>query len=819
MIAWSFYINGTSVDEPQGFSDLVLSIKRDEEWHGIFFEAATSALQFYGTGAALLKSEKQSNGLAATATFRAEADCGTAVDIIEGSFDFGTYNEKCGNLCLVEISIEKTGCIMTLRNRYEQNVDMQKTTAFDNVTLLPVYAALDNSIQLTAQKISLGDEAQMSTVAVTTVISDDPFWVDCDGFNNYIGWIAPPLPIITNESLGTFNASAIAELAVCGSAPNHPPYPDFPNAIGTATLIGTTICDLTDTTSEFRIKGSATVVFSGAAGLGMSIKLFRLPVGLADIAINWVEEYVASLVSTLVSGTFTFDDTATVPLTINQGDFFFWAINTRGDSLNNIDSFSLTIDTETYFKLLTSATCQPTQANMSLVNEMGSRIVESITDGCLNLKSDYYGRTDSEPYTSTADGCGSLRVLSNGLKIRNATTSNHFLSLKDFFTGLRGIDNIGMGIEDNTVTNLGEWLRVEPVEYFYNSNNILTIDSVPESVERLESLMGYSTIKIGYPNWEVTKVNGLNEFNSSREFRTSLKTIKNDLDATSNFVAGGIPIEVTRQQSFAITGEADTKYDNDTFVICITRDGEYNVEFFASGNHMTFITSGTGAEFVDPTITILGSVSNDGVRAVLSYSTTALFNNHVLMDITFNGGVTIDEVAANVTFPGIVTTGYFVEKGNIDNPANIFSPTNTYNWRIRPMYNLMRWFKTIGRTYSNLVSTTSKLLFASGTGNYIAEGELLSPDSCKLESGILAENHDLYKTDFASTDYIPVLRPETLQFNYPLSIADYLSIKANPYGYILVQCGQGGYEKAYIKNIDFKVTKGEAQFTLIKKWQ
>ena len=68
-------------------------------------------------------------------------------------FKSSNFKDKKEEFKKVEISIEKTGCIMTLRNRYEQNVDMQKTTAFDNVTLLPVYAALDNSIQLTAQKI------------------------------------------------------------------------------------------------------------------------------------------------------------------------------------------------------------------------------------------------------------------------------------------------------------------------------------------------------------------------------------------------------------------------------------------------------------------------------------------------------------------------------------------------------------------------------------------------------------------------------------------------------------------------------------------
>jgi len=248
--------------------------------------------------------------------------------------------------------------------------------------------------------------------------------------------------------------------------------------------------------------------------------------------------------------------------------------------------------------------------------------------------------------------------------------------------------------------------------------------------------MAASVIKVGYPNWQVETVNGLNEFNSTKDFRTSLSTINNTVEATSEFVAGGIPIEITRQQSFALTGSADTKFDNNTFIICVERSG-YD---------------------------------------------------------------------------------YIVEKDNITSPANIFSPETAYNWRIRPFYNLMRWFKSVAQSYVNLGNTTSKLFFTSATGNYEAEGRLTTPDACDLENKVLAENDDLTKDDYVATGGTPIYLPETLSFTYPLSIADYVAIKANPYGYLDVQCGNGNFEKAFIKSIEYSPVKGDAQFTLIKKW-
>lgn len=745
MINWGIYINDVLVEEPQGWSEVVMNIKRDDNWHGIFFEASSSALIFYGNGAALLMAEKDSNGLAATATFRAEATCdgSAAVDILEGTFDFGTYVKRCGSTCSVQIAIEQSGCALTMRNRYDQKVDIGSNIAFDKITQLDPYTGLNIDLELLPQVISIGNEAEMEDTPMTEIISDNVNWGDSDGFNNYKGYMCPPLPVVTNASLGTFNASPIIDIcAPTVSATNRPPYPDFPTTSATTSLMGDIICDLVGTEASFRIKGSATAVLGGGGpspSVGMSVVIFKLPAGLdGTIAANWIEEYDVNIVNLVASGTQAFDLSATVSLSIVQGDFIWFGIRTAGASLVQISSFTVTFDPETFFKLLTSESCQSSQADVAMINEVGSRIIESVTDRCLTMKSDYFGRYDSQPYTSSVDGCGSLRILTNGLKIRRAITSNHFLSMRDYFDGLRGIDNIGMGIEDNAVVGFGKWLRIEPVEYFYKNIKILELNYIPDAQSALVPEMGYSVIKIGYQKWEVEKVNGLNEFNSNKEFRTSLSTINNTLDATTAFVAGGIPIEITRQQSFITTGSADTKYDDETFIICVERGG-YD---------------------------------------------------------------------------------YIVEKGNIDNPANIFSPTTAYNWRIRPIYNLLRWFKSIAQTYVNLVNSTSRVLFSSGTGNYIAEGELPAGDLCKIESVVLAENDNIGISDFADqTAGTPIFQPETITFTYPLSVADYIALKNNPYGYIEYQCGNGTFDKGFIKTIAYKPTQGEAVFTLIKKWQ
>ena len=83
----------------------------------------------------------------------------------------------------------------------------------------------------------------------------------------------------------------------------------------------------------------------------------------------------------------------------------------------------------------------------------------------------------------------------------------------------------------------------------------------------------------------------------------------------------------------------------------------------------------------------------------------------------------------------------------------------------------------------------------------------------------MAENDDVHASDFENTiDATPIYKPETVIFDYPLSVADYRTIKETPYGYFNVQCGNGSFYKAYIKSLNYKPATGMGEFNLIKKW-
>lgn len=739
---FEFYLDDLEIEEPQGFADIVLNMKRDDNWHGIFFEASTSELTFYGAAAAYLKNKKETEGLKSEVTFKALQACGIYEEletILEGRLDFGKYSQTCGNTCLVKISVEQTGCLMTLRNRYDQKVDLDSRITLDKMSALRDYAQLGQAISLPGVAIDARVEGYVDT---------DGWETDCQTINTgeNVFYLRPEYE---NEK---FNSISNGQLTGINACTVSAPLPD-PNVVfvtpqllfeETQSMLG---CFNDTFLVEARLKGVYSVSAAATAMLNEVQANVLLWDGNGDIqndAINLNQQIIFPNPGTsLPVSNIPYDVSFSLSVSRDQliSNPGLYVLLTFVVTVESVVPVNITVnsffDEATYFKISTTKLCPDTISQYYMIHEALSRITESITSNCLKVKSDYYGRTDSQPYSASEDGCGSLRFLTSGLKIRKAQNPAFFLSLKEAFDGLRGIDNIGMGIEETNIPAFS-WLRIEPVEYFYQDQEILSLPFVPEAIIDVQEQLHYSVIKSGYEKWEVERFNGLDEPNSNREYRTILSSVNNPLDITSKLIAGSYAIETTRQQSFADTGAADTTYDNETFVICVERQA-YN---------------------------------------------------------------------------------FIIEQGNINNAANVYSPQTLYNWRIRPYSNLMRWFKSIANSYPNITDSANKLYFSSGTGNFLAEGEIGGAyPTCKLENGVKAENRDLSQLDFADVSQAtPLWKPEYATLRYPLSVSDYKALKASPYGYISFQCGTGEWKKGFIQNLRYQLNKGTCDFVLKLKY-
>lgn len=756
MKEYQFLLNDMLIEEPQGFADIVQGMRRDPKFHGTMFEASVNELGFYGDAAEFLINQKNTFGLKASVIFTANERCSELEDfalVIKGRLNFGKFKSWCGIECRVSMPIEQEDCVMTLRNRFDQQVDLDSNLAFDKMTVLGDYAGLGFEMELAAQEFDVGVVGEVGDKVIDTYTAQ----MSPMAANAIYAWITNFRPSYHNGEISSIAQGSLVPDSFIGTRQYDRTFRTLYEDFFTPQLLfdDNVKCFGGQFAPEVnaRLKGVVEIHSdSDDYKLVVTVYFVKYQPGNPDMqfptwdtdsditATQVLQKHVLRDQSTNNPSDITipFDFTYTKPaLPFAEGESFNAYVSVYAqvnDEPPENMTATVTFDPETSIDISTVRVCPPTNAEVYLVNEALSRATEAITNNCVKVKSDYYGRTDSQPYASENDGCGALRVLTRGLKLRNAE-GGMFIALESLINDLSAIDNIGFGFEANPNLPGFNWMRVEQANYFYQDVEVARFPFVPTVQSEVDEGGHYSLIKVGYTKWEPKAVGGLDEFNSTREYRTSLETVKQTLEITSNLIAAGYVIETTRQQSFVETGAADTTYDNDNFIICVERQAY----------------------------------------------------------------------------------GYVVEQGNISEPENIFSPHTAYNFRISPFRNLMRWFKSVVNGYANIIDPSSKLFFSQGTGNYTARGRRVG--SCILENGPKSENQDLSINDFLNTqDALPLYRPENVTFTHPFTRADWEAIRANPSGYVSVQCGNGDWLKGYVTELQWKVKDGTAEIKLKLKY-
>lgn len=148
--------------------------------------------------------------------------------------------------------------------------------------------------------------------------------------------------------------------------------------------------------------------------------------------------------------------------------------------------------------------------------------------------------------------------------------------------------------------------------------------------------------------------------------------------------------------------------------------------------------------------------------------------------------------------------------------TNVVDPNTAYNGRITPVRNLMRWFNSIMQGFRQLQVDT-KLIFSSGTGNYIAR---LKMNNCAIEGKAMAENEDIDLGDFNDIqDAKPITFPELVDFEHPMNYQTFKRFKDDPtlrYKAVEYYCNGTAYQ-GWIDEISYRPEEGMANITVIPK--
>ncbi len=508
-------------------------------------------------------------------------------DIIRGKLNLST-REREGNL--LRVNIEGDGLAKLVKNRMDTRVNLNSLVGLDGITLPDmVYAPFDLTLhsKVILYKSRLDMETpQSQTRTFASLISA----TDLTGI-----YIALPYTKITYDDLEGLQVPAAINYINYNAAPSflNPPLSIYLNDSTTRTI---------DITYDF--VGDVRESNTNPSPQNYDIKVFY------GIGTNFYTPTTLGLIHNY--GTFTtlgssipviqaIDLQGTIPGVVIGPNESFWVwieLSDPGDYIRvnappNSITISINFDVAS-IQLTESTTTEETTTKAFAVFEALARVSASISGQVDSFRSEFFGRRNSE-VAYDSNGCGSFAAITNGFQIRGFPIEDNYTdpaypatpvlfesgrpvytSMNELYDSLNAIHNLGLGVEQ---TNENTWAVVmEPKSYFYDPTVLLQISNIPNLKVSIANNYYYNKVTVGYEKWENEQINGLDEFNSKREYTLPIKNTDRQLTILSKLIASGYALEFTRRKRYTDSSSEDYKYDNDNFIISLNRttDGAGN---------------------------------------------------------------------------------------------------------------------------------------------------------------------------------------------------------------------------------------------------
>jgi hypothetical protein len=730
MAGWKFFINNIRVNEPIGFDAIEFTAIRLES-HGIDQPFSTEITfsgspSRYANGAKILKEYFDNGFINDEIPFRITSNQkidGSAYDF-NGFINMALYSEQ--NTCdtqgwQITVGIIEDNFREIFLARQDVEIDLLTLKDLDQNTIDPIDFT---EVRLHSQELYLqGFSKQLVQTALSSTTIDQVwplYWQNSD-FKGAFGTSTNPNGLIySNTNVHLVNNS--------------------------------------DFTRTFVINGNLKcVTTNGAVENDMIIRLLK---------------YTSSGSVVLADYAYThFDPNETKLQEAAIVDFSFTLLpNERFQILHYLTSSAgrpritgFIYPDENYLDYVELNQVQASLCNGLYIFNFLKRILTIITGNDNPLVSDYFSVDDQ--------GLMWNNLITTGLYIRNGQLLDEAnpqitTSFKQFFENLSNIFNLGWGFEYNEALSIWQ-IRVEPMEYFYNSNiTIGTFNKVSNITQyaQVEDLV--NAFQLGYTDdWKNIAVSGMFETHTYRSYFTPNKSRsaeKKVLDLRSDIIASGYAIEFSRRLQYLRddSGSSDRPNDYNLFIIWLNR-ASVTIPSIAN----------TGYEFPDET----GSV-------------------------TFN--------------PGTVSVGSDLA-GAASAPIS-----EIYNILHSPARIAARWWKYLGMNTFGLPTAKAALFFQSGEYYTVMTStvdDAFFPVASQEIPGTVLENTDISALILQNSFSAYLFKPIGLDFSFPQSLCSFIDMANKGTGIIQLSSGKqtfyGYLQNATNKPVDPK--SGITNFTLI----
>lgn len=304
----------------------------------------------------------------------------------------------------------------------------------------------------------------------------------------------------------------------------------------------------------------------------------RLSGVLTETAIGGTWGGGAPTNSIKMSGVLTPD----ITIDMEVGDEFYLYAKITLDSGADISFFSDYDDDSglpfdpvyTEFKVTADTIFQDSQTNGKLLHDLCASVSDRITDTG-KFYSDLLGSPYTQARTYAESGCYWNNIVLTGLLLRGYTLSEKqfAISMKNIWDGINPHLNLYMGYEKHPDTGV-DIIRLEEKAHGYDSSSFSVLLSGVQKIRRKYTDQYFNSVETGSQKGAIEDISGIDD--PQKQTRASIfKNIGKKLSILSTWITQGLTIEWTRRSTKKKS--ADNKFDNDYFMIEVTRDGsEYN---------------------------------------------------------------------------------------------------------------------------------------------------------------------------------------------------------------------------------------------------
>lgn len=340
-----------------------------------------------------------------------------------------------------------------------------------------------------------------------------------------------------------------------------------------------------------------------------------------------------------------------------------------------------------------------------------NQIVENYTGLPNRFRSDFF-----------TTGCGKNMFLTNGYKLRLKNEKDVFCSFDRLYNDLRAIFNLGVAVTNEAGVDV---VRVENMAYFFNNTTVLEIENPNDKMIAPHMDLYFNKIVVGYKKWANEQLNGLDEYNSERQYSLLIKLgqyqneqkSRIELNLMCESIAAGYLIEQARRLAVYTTTD-NKEFDSDLFLVCLNR----KVVTYPTEDGVSFVTYP------------IGSTSER------------------------------DEMWVDVD--------------------NVIDRASVYNLRITPVQNLSKWIPYIHSQICKNFENLKIIQFRSGTGNIDLQTSALS--TILPCTPLYYENKELDASLPVLTNNQALFDAEVVELEYPLTFSEFLSLKSAVYSVVKV---------------------------------